>query len=141
MLDTAMRLLSPTGYCMVQVSWGLLQCEGVAHWLVLWQGHRSCCPKTSQLYEDQLNKLHCPVVYTKDSVFVPSFREKYPLLKSIVHNAIIITFIVSKYNIQISLTHYKMAILQVAEEIELYLGTIFKRISVFKQLLCMYFSE
>jgi len=43
------------------------------------QGHRSCCPKTSQLYEEQLNKLHCPVVYTKDSVFVPSFREKYPL--------------------------------------------------------------
>ncbi|XP_065919977.1 spermine synthase-like isoform X2 [Dysidea avara] len=58
MLDNAMRLLSPTGYCMVQ-------------------GHRSCCPKTSRLYEEQLNKLHCPVVYTKDTVFVPSFREEW----------------------------------------------------------------
>ena len=77
MLDIAMRLLSPTGYCMVQVS--CCSVRGVAHWLVLLQGHRSCCPKTSRLYEEQLNKLHCPVVYTKDTVFVPSFREEYPL--------------------------------------------------------------
>jgi len=45
------------------------------------QGHRAICTKSYNLFVEQLKFLHCPVEFSKESVHIPSYKEKYPLLR------------------------------------------------------------
>lgn len=69
----------------VIITSGCLHCSGqvtIDQWVwlkVVLQGHRAVCTKSLNMFAEQLKHLHCPVEYTKQSVFIHSYRERYPL--------------------------------------------------------------
>ena len=44
------------------------------------QGHKGACTISSNLFKKYMKQLHYPVDYSTQSVYVPSYREKYPLI-------------------------------------------------------------
>lgn len=66
----ALRLLYCSGDQIIKV--------GVAQYCL--QGHRAICTKSYNLFVEQLKSLHCLVEFSEESVHVPSYKEKYPLV-------------------------------------------------------------
>ena len=48
--------------------------------IIYFQGNSFNARRALGMYEDMLNKLHTPVYFSKEAVFVPSYHEKYPCL-------------------------------------------------------------
>ena len=57
----------------LRMSMNILKKDGV----YFTQGNSALCPSSLQMYEEQLEKLQCPVGYTKKNVCVPSYIEMW----------------------------------------------------------------